>query len=245
MGSVLIWLGVTARARGGVGAGFTKAGAPEIMKVALGLSSVAVRTAVRNDSDVDGYTALSASRSVSERKAWSCPTWTMVVFLPSPRSAMSRSMERMGGIPTPWARKTSSRPVPAVVKFISGARNRTLSPGLRAARASLNLLPEDRRVPIMIVSSAGEEAIENGFIPPSGMMRSPCWPARNPNLRLRLNENEMTSPSIAWDEMSVMDLRRGSGDVRRDVLSGARRVGLAGLGVITVPFWIGGAPVSC
>jgi hypothetical protein len=98
------------------------------------------------------------------------------------------------------------------------------------------LLPEDKRVPIMIVSSAGEEAIENGFIPPLGMKRSPCWPARNPNLCLRLNENEVTSPSIAWDETSVMDLRRGSGDVRRDALWGARLVRLAGSVVMTVPF---------
>src|ERR1700691_4987298 len=125
----------------------------------------------------------------------------------------------MGVIPTPWVRKTSSRPVPVVVKFISGARNRTLSPGLRAAKASLNLLPEDRRVPIMIVSSAGEEAIENGLIPPLGMKRSPCWPARNPNLRPGQNENEVTSAPAAWDETSVMDLRTSSGDVRRDELS--------------------------
>src|SRR5271170_2381815 len=241
MVSALIWLAATARSRRSVVVDFTKAGAPEIMKVALGRSSVAARTAVRNDSDVEGYTALSASRSVSARKAWSCPTWMMVVFLPRPRSVMSRRMERMGVIPTPWARKTSSRPVPAVVKFISGARNLVLSPGLSAASASLNLLPEDRRVPIMIISSAGEEAIENGFIPPLGMKRSPCWPARNPNPRLRLNENKVTSPPIAWDETNVRVLRRGRGDVRRDARRGASVVRLAGSVVMTVPFWIGGS----
>jgi hypothetical protein len=127
-----------------------------------------------------------------------------------------------------------------VVKFISGPRNLTLSPGFSAASASLNLLPEDRRVPIMIVSSAGEEAIENGFIPPLGMKRSPCWPARNPNLRLWLNENEVTSPPVASDETSVRVLRTGSGDVRRDAPCGASLVRLAGSVVMTVPFWIGG-----
>jgi hypothetical protein len=87
----------------------------------------------------------------------------------------------------------------------------------------------------MIVSSAGEEAIENGFIPPLGMMRSPCWPARNPNLRLSLNENEVTSPPIAWDETSVRDLRRGSEDVRRDSPCGGSVVLLVGAVVMTVP----------